>query len=177
MTRIADPDVRFIAALGETLRDDYTNVEQEALWKDSPFDWIRRLQSRRKGKVAEQLVAGWCAAKGFSVGASGDSDADRVIAGRRVEIKMSTLWSAGAFRFQQIRDQDYEHVVCLGLSPFDAQCWAIPKAVAWEKAGWQHGGTRGRDTKWLNFQAENAPSWMSAYGGRLSAVYEIIRTW
>ena len=80
---INDPDVRWLASIGETLRPDYINVEQDLLWKDSPFDWIRCLPSRRKGKVGEQLVAGWCAAKGFDVTSSGDSDADRVIAGKR----------------------------------------------------------------------------------------------
>ena len=133
VNRIEDPEVRWLASLGATLREDYVNVEQDRLWKDSPFDWIRPLPSRRKGKIGEQLVAGWCAAKGFDVTAAGDSDADRVIAGQRVEIKLSTLWANGIYKFQQLRDQRYAHVICVGISPFDAQCWVIPKAVIWEK--------------------------------------------
>ena len=73
VSRIRDPEVLWLASLGTTLQADYVNVEQDSLWKDSPFDWIRRLPSRRKGKVGEQLVAGWCAAKGFDVTGSGDS--------------------------------------------------------------------------------------------------------
>ena len=177
VSRITDSDVLFLASIGQSLRGDYTNVEQDALWRDSPFDWIRRLAPRRKGKVAEQLVAGWCAAKGLAVGESGDTDADRVINGRRVEVKMSTLWDNGAYTFQQLRDQEYQHVVCLGLSPFDASCWAFPKAVIWERAIPQHGGSSGTDTRWISFGADSPPEWMCAYGGRLAKAYEVIESW
>ena len=102
MSVIKDPDVRMLASIAETLRGDYVDREQEDLWAHSPFDWIRRTSSRRKGKIGEQLVAGWCAAKGFSVSASGDSEADRVIAGFRAEIKLSTL---GKRRVQVPADQ------------------------------------------------------------------------
>jgi hypothetical protein len=54
-------------------------------------------------------VAGWCAAKGLDVTSSRNPEADRVIAGKRVEIKFSTLWESGVYKFQQIRDQDYEY--------------------------------------------------------------------
>ena len=177
VTRITDPDVLWLASIGETLRPDYINVEQDLLWKDSPFDWIRRLPSRRKGKVGEQLVAGWCAAKGFDVIASGDSDADRVIAGKRVEIKMSTLWENGTYKFQQLRDQHYAYVICLGISPFDAHCWVIPKAVVWSKTPPQHGGSRGSDTRWLSFQAASPDAWLAEHGGRLSQVWQIMNQW
>ena len=56
-------------------------------------------------------------------------EADRGIAGKRVEIKFSTLRKSGIFKFQQLRDQNYEYAICLGISPFNAQCWAISKAI------------------------------------------------
>ena len=96
-------------------------------WSASPFEWIRARPSRQVGKIGEQLVAGWSAAKGFDVIRSPDAEADRVIAGKRVEIKFSTLWKSGVFKFQQFRDQRYAFAICLGLAPFDARCWAISK--------------------------------------------------
>ena len=177
MNRILDPEVRWLASSGQMLRNDYINDEQDRLWKDSPFDWIRRLPSRRKGKVGEQLVAGWCAAKGFDVTASGDSDADRIIAGKKVEIKMSTLWENGIYKFQQLRDQDYAYVICLGISPFDAHCWVIPKAVVWARTPPQHGGSRGSDTRWLSFEAARPDAWLADYGGRLAQVWQIMKQW
>lgn len=177
MNRIDDPEVRLLASSAQMLQSDYTNAEQDRLWKDSPFDWIRRLPSPRKGKAGEQLVSGWCAAKGLDVTASSDSDADRVIAGQRVEIKMSTLWDSGVYKFQQLRDQDYAYVICLGISPFDAHCWVIPKDVVWERTTPQHGGSRGSDTRWLAFEAAMPPVWLVDYGGRLARVWQIMSRW
>ena len=32
------------------------------------------------------------------------------------------------YKFQQLRDQNYEFAICLGISPFSAHCWVLPKA-------------------------------------------------
>jgi len=124
--RIPDPETQLLASIAASLEHDYLDPE-EALWKDSPFGWIRMTPSRRRGKIGEQLIASWCAAKGLNVVRSGDSEADRIIEGRRVEIKFSTLWASGVYTFQQIRDQNYSYLICLGLPPFDAHCWVISK--------------------------------------------------
>jgi hypothetical protein len=81
------------------------------------------------GKIGEQLVEVLCKAMGLDVKSSGDSEADLIIAGRRVEVKFSTLWESGHYKFQQIRDQNYEFAVCLGFSPFDVHCWVISKEL------------------------------------------------
>jgi len=176
---IKDPDVRMLASIAETLRGDYVDREQEDLWAHSPFDWIRRTSSRRKGKIGEQLVAGWCAAKGFSVSASGDSEADRVIAGFRAEIKLSTLWANGGFKYQQIRDQGYEIAICLGIMPFDARCWVLPKAVLYANVIGhtpQHTGAAGSDTFWITVpDPDQPPPWMQRYGGSLSQAFSVLR--
>lgn len=104
--RITDPDVRLLAAIAAGLKGDYIREAEADPWRDSPFAWIRTVASRQRGKIGEQLVAGWCAAKGLDVLVCRDSQADRVIAGRRVEVKFSTLWASGVYKFQQIRDQN-----------------------------------------------------------------------
>lgn len=115
-----------LASIAATLEADYLESDDRA-WEASPFGWIKRRPSRQVGKIGEQLVAGWCAAKGLDVTRSASSESDRVIGGRRVEIKFSTLWRSGVYKFQQIREQDYDLAVCLGVSPWDAHCWAINK--------------------------------------------------
>lgn len=169
-----------LASIAGTLKADYVREESDDPWAGSPFEWIRRLPSRTVGKIGEQLVAGWCAAKGLDVTSSGDSEADRVIAERRVEIKFSTLWASGIYKFQQIRDQDYEYAVCLGISPFDAHCWVIPKTVLRQYVIGhtpQHTGRGGTDTFWLSVQPELPPAWLVPYGGRLREAYEIMLKW
>jgi len=175
--RISDPEVQMLAAIAGTLRGDYVDAAQEEAWAGSPFNWIRARPSRQIGKIGEQLVAGWCAAKGLDVTASGDSEADRVIGGRRVEIKCSTLWRSGVYKFQQLRDQNYELAICLGVSPFDASCWVISKDLLREHVIGhtpQHMGRRGRDTFWLSFPAEDPPAWLDPCGGSLAQAFAVL---
>jgi hypothetical protein len=111
---------------------------------------------------------------------SSDSQADRVIAGRRVEIKFSTLWESGIYKFQQFRDQNYEFAVCLGISPFDAHCWVISKAVLRQYVIGhtpQHTGRGGTDTFWFSCNPANPLFWLGTCGGRLADAYDIMRKW
>lgn len=173
---VSDPDVQILASLSATLAPDYAPSNDDP-WIGSPFEWILRVPSRTKGAIGEALVAGWAAAKGFDVMRSRSSDADRIINGQRIEIKMSTLWKSGGFKFQQIRDQEYDFLLCIGLSPFDAQAWLIPKACLDELViGYmgQHTGASGTDTSWLGFQADAPFDWMAPYGDRLADISRLL---
>lgn len=168
--RIADPDVAALAAIAATIQPEYVRSETNP-WVGSPFEWILHTPSRTRGAIGERLVAGWCAAKGADVVRSPDSQADRLINGHRVEIKFSTLWQSGGYKFQQIRNQDYAYLIALGISPFDAHCWVSPKEVlATYVIGHmgQHTGATGRDTAWLGFQPSSPYPWMQPYGGSLA---------
>lgn len=171
MSQITDPDVKILAGIASSLEADY--LADDESWRGSPFAWIRTRPSRQVGKIGEQLVAGWLAARDFNVQRSHDSDADRLIEGKRVEIKFSTLWKSGSYKFQQLRDQNYELAVCLGVSPFDAHCWVLPKAEIlrqWRETRnlqSQHGGANGTDTAWLTVDPRAVPSWLAECGGRL----------
>ena len=176
MAHIADREVQVLASLAATLESDY--VQDTSAWSGSPFAWIKTsLPSRTVGAVGEALVAGWAATKGFDVTRSGDSDADRIINGHRIEIKFSTLWANGSYKFQQIRDQRYDFCFCLGVSPFDAHAWLIPKSTLHEYVighMGQHSGSTARDTAWLGFPATRPYEWMSAHGGRLADVAQLL---
>ena len=172
ITGIQDPDVQVLATLSSTLAQDYAPAADNP-WIGSPFEWILKVPSRSKGAIGEALVAGWAATKGFDVLRSRHSDADRIINGHKIEIKLSTLWRSGGFKFQQIRDQDYDYLFCIGISPFDAQAWLIPKSALREYViGYmgQHTGSAGTDTAWLAFPQYEPYDWMEPYGGRLSDV-------
>lgn len=173
---ITDPQVKKLASVAADIAPNYAATVNDP-WLGSPFQWILSLSSRTKGAVGEALVARWCAVNGFDVVRTGDSQADRIIEGHRVEIKFSTLWKSGVFKFQQIRDQDYAYCLCIGISPFDAQAWLLPKAVLREYVighMGQHTGASGSDTAWLSFQANSPLSWMAPYGGRLADVRRLI---
>lgn len=173
---IGDPEVLALSSLASGLEAEYAPGPNDP-WHGSPFKWIKSQPSRRVGKIGESLVSGWAAANGFDVARTGDSEADRLIHGYRVEIKFSTLWESGGYKFQQIRDQDYEYCFCLGVSPFDAHAWLFPKSALRQYVighMGQHTGAQGADTAWLGFEVGHEFPWMQKYGGRLGDVKRIL---
>lgn len=172
-TFVSDEHLRKFIEVTNGLSAEY--AERLEPWVASPFAWILTLPSRTRGTVGEKIVALWLTANGCAVTRPPHSGCDRVVNGINMEIKFSTRWEHGGYVFQQLRDQDYESVFCLGVSPNDVHAWLIPKAVAWEHAVPQHGGKLGTDTKWLSFPAEKAPHWLSVYGGSLADVLKVIK--
>ncbi len=179
INQVTDPEVELLAGIAAVLKNDYVREGVLDPWEGSPFQWIRKVgSSRRVGKIGEQLVAGWCAAKGFDVTKSRNSEADRIIGGRAMEIKFSTLWDSGVYKFQQLRDQDYEYAICLGLSPFTAHCWIISKELLKQHVIGhrpQHKGQTGTDTFWLSFPASQPDKWLQQCGGTLSEAFEVLQ--
>jgi hypothetical protein len=159
--------------LSEISREfEYKSGSLSDPWIGSPFQWLLAIPSRSKGAYGEKFVSELFRVNGFTVlkPISG-TDHDRVIEGHRIEIKLSTVWSkAPIFKFQQIRDQAYDYVLCIGIAPHSASCWVIPKwefNVDKEGVAHQHGGVKGLDTMWLSFESARPPSWMYKYGGDL----------
>ena len=150
-------------------------------WRGSPFEWLVGLPSRTVGAIGEALVENWLRLEGFEVGRSGNSNFDRwcslpgAVRRLRLEIKFSTLWNNGVYVFQQIRMQDYDFLFFLGISPNCAHAWAVPKSVAWSNCEPQHGGQRGRDTRWCHVRPDSPPGWLIPYGGDLEKAVEYLR--
>jgi hypothetical protein len=171
------PDFNLLASAANYIRDDLVGDSSD--WQDSPFSWVLNLPAGSKGKLGKHLVYQWCAVKGLSVDRSPDSEADMLINGHRVEIKFSTLWKAGIYKFQQIRDQDYEYSVCLGISPFEAHCWVISKSILKQHVighlG-QHTGSGGQETAWFSVRPNNPPDWLTPCGGTLDEAFKVLKS-
>lgn len=86
---LANRDVQ--AAMGRASRADP--------WAGSPFEWLMRLPSRTRGKAGELLGEAWLTRLGYDVGRPVSSEHDRIVNGRKVEIKFSTLWAQGEYVF------------------------------------------------------------------------------
>lgn len=171
-----EKDYLAIVAVAENLREGRAKIEDP--WENSPFAWIKTLPSRTIGAIGEQIIEDWAKSEGFRVERTGDSEADRKINGIRVEIKLSTLWTENQiFKFQQIRNQDYEYCICIGLFPRDVSAWIIPKSELMaprEGLTHQHGGASGTDTFWLSFSAASPPEWLTKFGGTLDDVKSLL---
>jgi hypothetical protein len=170
---VDDPNLAKFVQVTDAVSKEYAGTLEG--WSGSPFAWILTLPSRARGAAGEKIVDSWLTGNGFKVRRAPHTGCDRIVNGINMEIKFSTLWRSGGYKFQQLRDQDYASVFCLGISPAHVHAWLIPKAVAWEHAIPQHGGRLGTDTKWLGFQADNPPQWMSQYGGSLAQALSALR--
>lgn len=171
-----NPEFELLASASRIVRNEFQEINQA--WSNSPFNWILTLPPASKGKLGKKLIYQWCALKELSVDRSPDSDADMLINGHRVEIKFSTLWKEGYYKFQQIRDQNYEYSVCLGISPFNAHCWVLSKEILNRfvigHMG-QHTGRFGTETAWLTVFPDNPFDWLRPYGGTLEEAFNILK--
>jgi len=173
-----DTELEALFYIATALKSTYIGDESSDPWANSPFAWIKTRPSRQVGKIGEQLVAEWCSQKEFIVSRSGDSEADLVLNGHRIEIKFSTLWGSGVYTFQQLRDQNYEYAFLLGISPFAAHNWFVSKGILRQHVIGhtpQHAGKAGSDTFWLTFPATTPPAWLMPFGGTMSQVYEVMQ--
>ncbi len=163
---VGGDDADLVVGISTALQAEYEGRDSVA-WEGSPFDWIRRRASRQVGAIGEFIVERWAQSHKLEVKRSPDSDADRVIEGARIEIKFSTLWTSknGGYTFQQIRDQNYKFLLCLGISPFKVHAWIIEKSkIPFDKLKHQHGGAKGTDTWWLTFHPDSPPTWLPGKG-------------
>jgi hypothetical protein len=169
-------DFDLLASSATYLKKD---IEQDFLaWKNSPFEWVLKLPAGSKGKLGKQLVYQWCAVKLLSVDRSPDSEADMLVNFHRVEVKFSTLWKVGIYKFQQIRNQNFEYSVCLGISPFEAHCWVISKSILKKYVighMGQHTGARGQETAWLTVKPHQPPDWLVPCGGTLDQAFQVLK--
>lgn len=160
-----------LTSISKNLKSGYAEIFKE--WTDSPFEWIKGgLSSRSKGAVGEQLVAQFLGHYGFDITDTEGTDSDIGVNGAKVEIKLSTEWQEGHYRFQQIRDQDYDILFCLGLSPFSAYAWVAGKQnIVFDEIAHQHDGSRGRDTWWITAAPKSiSHTWLNPQNGDLSLV-------
>jgi len=164
------PEFLTLAATASYIQEDLE--EYSDLWKNSPFEWVLQLPARKKGKLGRQLISPWLASKGIPVESTKDSSETLTIKGYRVATKFSTMWTKGFYRFQQIRSQGYDYVMCLGISPFEAHCWIFPREYAIMHATRQHKGAK---EYWLPIDPKDPPEWARKWGGPLDEVYKIIK--
>lgn len=174
----ANPDLGLLTGIASTLESDYGGGF--SAWRDSQFGWILSLPSARKGAIGKRLISSLLEEWGFSVRPCRGRGADRLVNERRVAMKFSMLWDEGTYKFQQIRDQRYEILICLGVSPSDAHSWVFTRDFLLE--GWgnlegfsnQHRGQEGTDTAWIHVDPTAPQAWLEPHGGALQNALEAL---
>ena len=112
--------------------------EDTSFWDDSKFEKLKIMSSRKKGAQSERLTADIMEGLGCDVPRDkkgrnkkpyNSSEFDLFIDGIRIEVKMSTAWdnTLNKFTWQQLRDQDYQRAIFLGINPNDLDMWWCTK--------------------------------------------------
>jgi hypothetical protein len=150
--------------------------EDDDFWKDSPFDYIRRLPSRTRGTIGQTLARSVFENYGYKP----TKRPDCFEVNHKVVIsRFSMLWETGDWKFQQIRDTPFELLFCLGVLPDSVSAWLIPKDELYlpdgsltEREGWgrQHGGKTGKEDAWLVATPTDIPKWLGDFGGNISKI-------
>lgn len=163
-------DFKMLAATASYIREDLQRKNDQ--WKNSPFEWVLQLSARQKSKLGKHLVASWCAGKGLSVQSSNDvSGVGLVINDYQVALKFSTLWTSGIYKYQQIRVEGYDYVMCFGISPDAAHCWIFSPEYIVKYAAEQHAGA---NEYWITVDPKNPPEWVQNHGGSLDQAFSVL---
>ena len=168
------------------LSDDFINLatsasyiqkeleEQSDLWKDSPFEWVVQLPAAKKSKLARHLVTEWLRNSDFSVNNPKKSFTSLSIDGHIIAIKFSTLWINGVYKFQQIRAEGYDLILCLGISPDKVHSWVFSCEYALKHATPQHKSAKGAEF-WMAIAPDDPPEWAIEHGGSLNQAISVLR--
>jgi len=171
MVQFYDEGTRILSDLSNTMREDRSRGEE---WEGSPFEWMLSLPPGTKGAVGRQMISYWADFAGLEVFGRG---LKLEIEGQLVAVKLSTLWEGAEFKFQQIRDEEYDFLLFVGICPQDVYAWFIPKNVVLTQlrgSSGQHTGKGASETFWETVRPSAPPRWMAEYGDRLSDVRELI---
>ena len=179
-SQATDPHFSKLLQIAESVERDYELRILPEMWEDSPLAWLKLgLTSPARGKAMRSILERWLVGAGFTVQPLKERAADFAISGRRVKVKASSLWKGGTYRFQQIKDQRYDLLICFGLSPTEAHCWVLTKTLLLEQVigqGYgQHTGASAVETAWLPVTPSHPQSWLLPRSGDLGEALEVLR--
>lgn len=103
---------------------------KQSIWEGSKFQSFRNIPSpKSKGAQGERMVQQVMEALGHRVERPTSSEHDRIIDGWKTEIKVSTTWNETLdnWTWQQIREQDYDRIIFVGINPNDVSIWWATK--------------------------------------------------
>lgn len=154
-------DFLHLAAAASFMQQDIE--AQNDLWKDSPFAWVLQFSAPQKEMLAYRLVTAWLESHGRQVERWKDSQDGLIVDGHWMEIRLAILRTSGKYRFEHIRGQGADFILCLGISPAQAHAWVFNREVVLQHARLSDQSNDYR----ITINPSDPPGWARLCGGTL----------
>jgi len=167
--------VKTLEKITGTLKAKYPASKE---WDSSEFDWIRGLPPASKGVIGRYVGYALLQHYGLTVTAY---KYELRINGQGVLVRMGTKWVGNVLKFQNIRNNPFDHVLCIGLYPKSAYAWLVPKDEIWKDGvvrddrdgvKKQH---KGADA-WISVDPKKVQDWLEPYGGTIDEMIKVAKT-
>ncbi len=146
-------DFKSLAVTASMLQNESKEINE--LWKNSPFEWLHYLRSSQKEKIGKELILSWLKSEGVML----------ELNKQKVSLKFSTLFADGKYDFREISKDNYDHLLCFGISPFEAHAWVFERADLLAHLN--------EDRITLN--PRKLPTWVNKAEGSLKSAIEYLR--
>ncbi|MGP5165653.1 hypothetical protein [Arthrobacter rhombi] len=168
-------DLDFMKKSLKDMENDYLTDE---IWADSPYKWVIEKSSGTKGAIARRLVKQWATLSGRILESHAVNNQRFLRSENTIyQVKSSTMWNTGKYRFQQFRKGPYDHAILIGIAPHDMHIWVVPKIVIDTHIVGSHGqhtGAGAAETDWYEVDPETVPNWLEEWGGTPRAARRIL---
>jgi len=109
-------DFKSLAATASMLENEFK--ARDRFWANSPFEWMHYLTSSQKEKIGKELILSWLEREGIAL----------ELNDQKISYRFSTLFTEGNYEFKNTKKDDYDHLLCLGISPFETHAWVFERA-------------------------------------------------
>ena len=146
----------------------------EKIGPGTDLNFVRSLSSSSFGAHGRRELLSFLFKHGFKLGEKERGvPYHAMINGKEIVIKISTIWKGGkSYVFQQIKEDGWDYLLCLGISPEYDHLW-IMSSEGIDKIPGQHTGAGAKETKWIHISPEEMkPDYLE--GGTLEEGLEAI---
>lgn len=148
-------------------------------WEGSPFKWVLSQPSGAKSAIARDFVRSWAWSYGKALKPARLQHQPFLrLDDLLFQVKFSTLWDSGTYRFQQFKEGPQDYALCLGLSPDNVHLWLIPAEklqVHVIGTSGQHTGVESTETWWFETSPHQPLWWLQDCGGALSSAGQLLQ--
>ena len=150
---------RKLAATASMLENE--SKARDKSWENSPFEWLRYFTPHQKEKVGKELILSWLESEGVML----KQEKNLELNGQNISFRFSTLFTDEKYEFKDILKDDYDYLLCFGISPYSAHAWVFKR---------ENLSIHIKENL-ISINPENPPTWLDKEEGSLESAIENLR--